>query len=142
MSPFLVGQRQMPQHIQIEPKDEYLNVEVSGVFDSVKAKEFIRQILATSQQHSLSKILVDIRNVEGPIPTMGRYELACFMAAEQVVPVRLAVLEFHRQVPDNRFFENVAENRGAIVKVTTSLEEALEWLEIKPAILADKGGSP
>ena len=127
----------MPQQIHIEPKDGYLHIEVAGPFDSVKAKEFIRQMLETSSQHTLSRILVDIRKVEGPIPTMARFELARFLAAEKPVPVRLAVLESRGQVPNNKFFENVADNRGAIVKVTTSLEEALEWLEIKPARQVD-----
>ena len=121
----------MPQHIQIEPKDEYLHVEVSGAFDSVNAKEFIRQIFDACRQHDLSKIFVDIRKVEGPISTMARFELAGFFAAEHATSVRMVVLESREQVPDDRFFETVAGNRGASVKVVRDIEEAWECLELK-----------
>jgi len=121
----------MPQHIQIEPKDEYLHVEVSGAFDSANAKEFIRQIFDACCQRVLSKIFVDIRKVEGPIPTMDRFELASFFAAEHAAPVRMVVLESGEQVPDDKFFATVAGNRGALVKVVSDLEEAWECLELK-----------
>ena len=121
----------MPQHIQIEPKDEYLHVEASGAFDSANAKEFIRQILEACHQHDLWKIFVDIRKMEGPIPIMDRFELASFFAAEHAASVRLVVLESREQVPDDKFFETVAGNRGASVKVVSDLEEAWEYLELK-----------
>jgi hypothetical protein len=75
--------------------------------------------------------------MEGPIPTMTRFELARFMAWQQQAPVRLAVLELPGQVPDSNFFENVASNRGVTVKVTTDLEIALESLGIEAANQAD-----
>ena len=127
----------MRQRIRVNPEAGCLFVEISDVFDRVKAKEFIRQIFQSSQFHSLSKVLVDIRNMEGPIPTMARFELARFMAERQLAPVRLAVLESPDQVPDSTFFENVAGNRGIPVKVTTDLEKALDWLDIEAADQAD-----
>ena len=130
----------MPQDIHIESKEGYLHVEVFGVFDCTKAKEFVRQILNACHQHAVWKIFVDIRNIKGPIPTMSRFELAEFLASEQTVPVRMAVLESQVQVPNDRFFENVAVNRGAIVKVSTELGEAFEWLEIRSGNSSDAGG--
>ena len=123
----------MRQRIRVNPEAGCFFVEISGVFDRVKAKEFIRQIFQTIQTHSLSRALVDVRNMKGAIPTMARFELARFMAEQQPAPVRLAVLESPAQVPESTFFENVAGNRGAAVKVTTDLERALEWLDIEAA---------
>ena len=121
----------MPQHIQIEPKEGYLHVEVSGVFDQTKAKGFIREILNACQRYELSKIFVDIRKIKGPIPNVARFKLAEFLAAEQTVPVRMAVFESAGQVPDDGFFENVAVNRGVMVRVSTDLKEVVKWLEIE-----------
>ena len=129
----------MPQHIQIEPKEGYLHVEVSGVFDQAKAKEFIRQILNACQKHELWKIFADIRKIKGPIPNTARFKLAEFLAAEQTVPVQMAVLKSEGQVPDDRFFENVAVNRGVMVKVSTDLKEVVKWLEIRPSNKAPGG---
>jgi len=123
----------MRQQITIDPKKEYLHVEVSGAFDKANAREFLRQIFGASREHALSKVFVDIRNIRGPIPTMARFELAEFLASEKDDQIRFAVLESPGQVPDDRFFETVAANRGGIVRVATDVEEAFQWLGIKPA---------
>ena len=123
----------MRQQITIDPKKEYLHVEVSGAFDVADSREFLRQIFDASLEHTVSKVFVDIRNVEGPIPTMARFELAEFLASEKNVLLRFAVLESPGQLPDNKFFETVASNRGGIVKIATDADEAYEWLGIEPA---------
>ena len=123
----------MRQRIQANLKDGYLYVEISGAFDRFRAKEFIRQVFQSAQSQSLSRVLVDIRNMEGSIPTMARFEMARFLATEQKAVLRVAVLKLPEQVPDDKFFENVAGNRGLSAKVTTDLEIALEWLDIEAA---------
>lgn len=135
----------MRQRIQANLKDGYLYVEISGAFDRFRTKELMRQVFQSAQSQSLSRILVDIRNMAGPIPTMARFEMARFLATEQKAVLRVAVLKLPEQVPDDRFFENVAGNRGLSAKVTTDLEIAFEWLKIEPsnpAEVADpkKGG--
>jgi hypothetical protein len=130
----------MPQHIQIEPKEKYLQVEVSGVFDQAKAKGFIRAILNACQRHELWKIFVDIRKIRGPIPDIARFNLAEFLAAQQTVPVRMAVFESAGQVSDDGFFENVAVNRGVMVRVSTDLKEVVKWLEVELPNGAPAGG--
>lgn len=121
----------MPQQITIEPKTEYLHVEVSGAFDKANARDFLRQIFGATREHALSKVFVDIRRIKGPIATMARFELAEFLASEKDVQIRFAVLESPGQVPDDKFFETVAANRGGIVKVATEAEEAFQWLGVK-----------
>ena len=135
----------MRQRIQANLKDGYLYVEISGAFDRFRTKELMRQVFQSAQSQSFSRILVDIRNMAGPIPTMARFEMARFLATEQKAVLRVAVLKLPEQVPDDRFFENVAGNRGLSAKVTTDLEIAFEWLKIEPsnpAEVADpkKGG--
>ena len=121
----------MPQQIQIEPKDGYLNVKVSGVFDRAKAEQFIRLILDASYQHALSKIFIDSIEIEGEPSVTDRFELAELLASEQTRPIFMAILAPHELVEDGSFFETVAENRGVSIKVTADLEEALWWLGIK-----------
>ena len=127
----------MRQRIQANLKDGYLYVEISGAFDRFRTKELMRQVFQSAQSQSLSRILVDIRNMAGPIPTMARFEMARFLATEQKAVLRVAVLKLPEQVPDDKFFENVAGNRGIPVKVTTDLEKALDWLDIEAADQAD-----
>jgi hypothetical protein len=124
----------MPQKIRIEPKEGYLYVEPSGAFDRKRAEEFIGQILKAVDQHSFYNIFVDIRNISGLIPTISRFELARFWSVQSTAPMKMAILELPGQVQNKRFFENVAVNRGALVKVfTTTPDEALQWFGIGPA---------
>jgi hypothetical protein len=135
----------MPQAIQIEQKEGYLHVVVSGSFDGTKANQFIRQILNAAKQHSLSKALVDIRKLEGAIPTAARFELGELWAAEAST-IQAAILELPEQVIGRQFFEDVVVNRGGRIKIfTTTCGEALEWLGIEPAnnsIQATPNGAP
>jgi hypothetical protein len=121
----------VPEEIRIEPREGYLHVEVSGVFDKSRAEQFLRELLEASREHDLGKILVDIRELEGPIPVVARFDLARMTAKERTHPVRMAVLEGEGQVANNRFFEDVAVNRGTPVKVTIDPDAALEWLGIE-----------
>ena len=127
----------MPQQIRIEPKDGYLNVQVSGKFDRSKAKTFLRQLVESS--HDLPCILVDVRELKGPVDLMDRFRLAEFLVKEQVRPIKMAVLGSDDQEWHDRFFEDVADNRGGMVKVTTDRDEALQWLGIKTDNKPDAG---
>jgi len=121
----------MPQTMHINPQKGYLLVEVSGKFDENKAQEFILQLLKSTYEHSIFKVLVDIRDIKGPISTFSRFSLAEFIATQRNSRyMQMAVLESPGQFQNPRFFETVAVNRGSRVKVfTTSTNEALEWLE-------------
>ena len=119
----------MPEQIQIEPKDGYLHVKVSGVFDRAKAEQFIRLILNACYQHDLSKIFIDSIEIKGEASVTESFELAELLASEQTRPVFMAILAPHEL--DGSFFENAAENRGVSIKVTADIEEALWWLGIK-----------
>ena len=122
----------MPQTIHIEPQKGYLFVEVSGKFDENNSRDFILQIIKSSYEYNTFKVLVDIRDIKGPISTFSRFSLAEFIVNQRTSPpIQMAVVESPGQLDNPRFFENVAVNRGSRLKVfTTSANEAVEWLEI------------
>jgi len=76
---------------------------------------------------------------KGDLFDRARFNLAEFLAAEQTVRIQRAVLKSEGQVPDDRFFENAAVNRGVMVKVSNDLKEVVKWLEIRPANKAPAG---
>ena len=117
---------------QMEPHEKYLHVVVTGAFDFEELKELIRRIRAAAQQHGLSKILADFRNMDGWLSQIARFELASLAASDWPAPLRAGVLKTPAQAPDDNFFENVAVNRGAIIRISTKAEEIFTWLEIEP----------
>ena len=114
--------------VDIEPQPDYLLAVVSGLFDKAKLADMLKDIFAASSRHGLRKILVDIRALEGEITFIARYDAGQLVADLQREPVRLAMLGTSSQIWPDRFFENVAKNRGVETKVTLDKAEALEWL--------------
>jgi len=78
------------------------------------------------------RLLVDLLAVTGPSPTVGeRYQYgvrAADMRRDRAEYVRAAVVSSRGLFDPGRFFELVATNRGAPIKVFTDLDEAVRWL--------------
>jgi len=122
----------MPLTFHIDQREGYLHVEVSGTFDLEQAKKSFRTFFDAAHAHSLSKILIDCRKMEGSPQDLGRYQLAEAIAAQAGGSFRLVFLRKVKEPISDRFYETVAFNRGVNLKVTTDPEEAFKWLEIKP----------
>ena len=132
LSPSAEEAREIPLRLRIEPGEEYLHVQVSGEFDLARTKDLIRHVLSVARQQGLCKIFVDRREMSGPVGDLEQFQLAEFVAKEQGGEnFRTAILKRMGLIGLDRFFETVAVNRGAILKVTTDMEEAFKWLDIK-----------
>ena len=114
--------------IEIEPKTDHLYAVISGPFDHAKLEGVLKEIFTTGSRHGLRKVLIDIKALEGEIPVMARHDAGEIAASFRTEVIRLAILGTETQIWPDRFFENVANNRGLATKVTTDLAEALEWL--------------
>lgn len=123
----------MSLRFQIDPRKDYLHVVVSGTFNFLEAKASIRPFFNAARERSLTRILIYCREMEGSATDLNRYELARTIAAEQGGPFRVAIIRRVRESASDSFYENVAFNRGAFLKVTADPEEAFEWLGIKPS---------
>jgi hypothetical protein len=117
-----------------------LRVEVTGDFSRAEALETIDPTLEVLIQHSLRKVLVDIRQVKGNPSTMDRYAFsvalaekfnkACTSGAD--ASTRFGFVGKEPMVEKDRFGETVAVNRGLNLKVMEDMDEALQWLGIDP----------
>jgi hypothetical protein len=121
--------------VDIEPRPHYLYAAVSGEFSVLGAQAAYDQAVQAALPLAQTRILIDARYVTGQPSQEDRYALGLFVATEQrllaarasVVP-RVAILGHRPLVDPERFGETVAVNRGAKVKVSERLEEALVWL--------------
>lgn len=71
-----------------------------------------------------------------------RFEMSESIAAALPKDVRLAILETPQQLPPDNIDEYVMRIWGAKVKVTSNLEDALDWLKKAPLELACAAGAP
>lgn len=117
-----------------ELRSGYLYVKVTGEFDLPSARAVTLEWVERARVHAINRVLCDITLVNGydddHTPTMIRFELAEF--AGKAIPnnLKLAIMQREQLLSRDRFVENVMVNRGARVRVTSSLNEALEWLGV------------
>jgi hypothetical protein len=124
--------------VAIESRKDYLLATVSGVFSLRGAQEAFDRAAKAASPLGHSRILLDATAVTGAPSQDERYALGVYVADEQrrlaaqTPPCVLQMAIYaHRPLADpNRFGETVALNRGAKVKVSERLDEALAWLGI------------
>ena len=127
----------MGLRFQIEPRPEYLLVEISGIWDMNDVKAGSSAVLDASAEHKLYKILMDNRKAHGKINLVDRWEYANFMADEilhrifegKFPNVSLSYLG-DDLIDEKRFGQLVANNRGISLIATRDASEAYSYLGI------------
>ncbi len=112
--------------------EDYLRLECSGTFTMESAAETRDRAFALAAEAGRPAVLVDIRRVRGPEPTMAeRYQWAVGVAEAQARTqprIRFALLGHEPMIHPERFGEIVAATRGADARVFVEEAPALEWL--------------
>ena len=124
--------------VAIERRKHYLRATVSGPYSLRAAQDAYDEIVKAAVGHGHTRVLIDASGIIGAPTQDERYMLGLFVAAEQrilasktpSVQVQVAVLARPPFTDPNRFGETVAVNRGAKLKVSDQLDEALAWLGV------------
>ena len=120
--------------VKYEVNSGYLYVNVSGEFIFSSVKDILPEAIEKAHSHSLNKILCDLTHLKGfdaqQTSTETRFNVANLIADTIPINFRVVILETPMQVIGGRFGENVMTDRGVSVKVTSNIEEALEWLGV------------
>jgi hypothetical protein len=119
-----------------ETRDGYILVIVNGEYSLKDASRLLEDFAETYQDSPIRQILCDIRLVTGSDIQQGifqRFELAALIAKLLSKRYKLALWMTEKQIDRRRLGENVMVNRGLTVKVTTDLNEALQWLGLGPS---------
>jgi hypothetical protein len=78
--------------------------------------------------HGLSKALIDARSLEVELDTLQLFQAGKNLSEEPANQLIVAIVAPYKQKIDP-FFEIVAANRGAVVKIFTEFDEARNWLD-------------
>jgi hypothetical protein len=120
--------------VTYEARDGYLYVGVAGEFNPSRSRGRITTMLETLLLWGHDRVLWDISRVTGfeveRVSVMYRFDASQLIASSLPKDFKLAVLQTPAQLDPERFGETVMSNRGVMVKVTTDLDEALEWLGV------------
>jgi hypothetical protein len=113
----------------------YLSIKVDGDYSLSTGQAIIDRVLAESLKNKQDKILLDLRDLNGSIPGLDRYELGEYASSRWKQPLRVAIIGKAEEI--NKFFENVAVNRFVRTFVVTDFHAALDWLAGKSFEKAD-----
>ena len=124
--------------IDIEPRKHYLRATVSGSYTLRSAQDVYDQAVKTAVATGHTRVLIDASAATGAPTQDERYMLGLFVAAEQRIlgaktppmEIQVAVVGQRPLIDPDRFGETVAVNRGAKLKVSEELDEALAWLGV------------
>jgi len=127
----------MSLNIDIEPKEGYLKVLVTGEYVLYMALEEFAQVLADCSKNKLCKVLVDFRDVKGSATMEDKQEFLYSLSKQhsQFKAVCDISLEIAFVGPPSMILEGYADKVSSMLsfklKSTTDITEAMEWLGIE-----------
>jgi len=124
----------MPVNIQIGLGKKFVHLICSGKY--TKLSELVKiweSAFDIAKKEGLKSVLMDIREIEGPPPTMHqRYELGVLASQYRLnnpSSICISLLGKEPYISPDRYAETVARNRGVPGRVFTDFSEAVQWIE-------------
>ena|SRR5689334_19200987 len=111
---------------KLEDQPDHLVVRAEGDWHLQGVFRMLDEIAGRCRDKGYGRVLVDARNVHGPLAEMTRYAAGA-RVAEVLRGVKVAVLANPATVITG-FGVRVAENRGGQMLATKSEDEARQWL--------------
>ena len=125
----------MSMDFAFRPVEDVLIVEVTGKYSLEEACSSFLKLLDYLKQNPARRVLIDTRGLQRDrISSMDNYLYAEFVAKHSFSselpqrPLYLAYLIPESRIESSRFPEDVAANRGVILRVFSREEDALAWL--------------
>jgi hypothetical protein len=121
----------MDLRIDMELRDRLLLVTAVGELRFDPALRLLKQICDTANETQVNKIVVNALAIYGTISTVERYSLGAQVATyiQQPLPnLRLAIVGKPPTI--DGFGVKVAQNRGMVVEVFSTQQDALNWLDV------------
>ena len=109
-------------------RTDYVEAVVSGEVDLLDGKACLDEILQLCNQRHLSKVLVNGLQLSDRVSVSARFGLGEYLATAAAPGVRVAILTSTQLVRQSKALQNTANNRGAQVITTDSMDEALAFL--------------
>jgi hypothetical protein len=111
--------------IDAQEGSNYLTCTVTGKWVTDELKNYTNTVYAELMKLGHGRLLADMSLVSGPPPEMDRFDMGKYIAST-LRGIKIAIV--YRKVYDNKFFEDAAVNRGALVSVFPDKQTALQWL--------------
>lgn len=132
----------MTPNVRIIAAEDFLQTTVEGTIALESSEQILRQIAAACRKHEQHHVLIDATRLpEKSLSVIDLYQLGSSLQSYGFgADHRLGILcNPGESTQRGKFFELVAVNRGASVRVFDSLAAALAWLSPEPPAGANAG---
>jgi hypothetical protein len=113
--------------IQIEEADTHPFMKAVGQYDQADLSRLLDQAKEEAQRRGFRRVLLDLSQVAGTVPVFDMFVLAEHFVRIWSRATKIAIVS--REGAIDKFFENVACNRGYPAMVVSNQEAGLERLK-------------
>jgi hypothetical protein len=112
----------------VHPRD-FIRTNVDGALDLEASRKLLVSIASLIEKPRQYHLLVDTRQAQAHLTVGDLFELGVAVTSFPAIAQSMtAVLAPVSEEEKARFMELVARNRGALLRVFTSFEEAITWI--------------
>jgi hypothetical protein len=122
----------MSYELKFEHEEDPLRVKATGTRNLETVLAMIKDMYAECAESQLKKVLLDVRALKSCLDTLDAYEIpARYLPVMRNLSVvtHVAIVDLKKCEENNKFFENVAVNRGFMLRVFSDTKKAVEWLK-------------
>ena len=139
----------MAIHYDLTAQGDTLQVRAWGFDESLEdVQSYGLAIIEACREHGVTRVMCDERELEYRLNTFEHYEAAEFIAQQVPALAKAAIVCNPHYLPAADLYEDVAVNRGLMLRVFTDIERARAWLggsaltEPAPESAAPSAASP
>ena len=117
----------MQLEMQVQETNGHLSIKAAGPYSLADLRDLFDRVKAESETRADRGVVLDVTEVAGAIPVMDMHVLGEHCSRVWKLQFRIAIVAQEDGL--NKFFENVASNRGVQIAVVSNRDAASEWLE-------------
>lgn len=124
-------------HLDLEPRKGYLCAHISGVISLADAQATFTEVLKGAIRYQQPRVLLDCMQMIGDWTPEDRMVFGAYLADQQMRVAKsfsespqIAILVSPSLMDPGRLTQTVANNRGARMRASDSLQELLSWLGV------------
>lgn len=122
----------MSHNLTMEEKDDVLWVTATGTRSLKTVLATSKDILTACAEKKVKKVLLDVRALEGRLSIVEKYEIPSQhfpRMRDRSVITHMTIVDLKEFRDGNEFFENVAVNRGFMLRIFSDPDQAMAWLK-------------
>ena len=121
----------MTYDLVFEIKDNFFWVTATGTRSLKSVLAITKEILAACTEHEISKVLIDVRALEGRLSTASAFTIPTRhfpKFRDRSLINHVAIIDLKGFELSHRFFEKAAASRGFKLRIFSDPDKAVFWL--------------